>query len=66
MGAELGFGENVRCGGVGFEEADSVFLIEEEIEVAGCVGFDGVELALAGEGTKAGENEVLRVLGEKM
>jgi hypothetical protein len=38
-------------------------LIEEEIEVAGRVGLDGVELALAGDGAEAGEDELLGVLG---
>ena len=44
FGAELGLGEDVGGGGVGLEEADAVFLIEEEVEIAGGVGLDGVEL----------------------
>jgi thiamine monophosphate synthase len=39
-------GEDVCRGGVGLEEADAVFLIEEEVEVAGGVGLDGVELGV--------------------
>ena len=51
--------EDVGCGGVGFEEADAVFLVEEEVEIAGGVGLDGVELALIGDGAEAGEDELL-------
>jgi hypothetical protein len=49
-------GEDVGGGGVDLEEADAVFLIEEEVEVAGPVGLNGVELALTRDGTKAGED----------
>ncbi len=62
-GSDLGLGEDVGGGGVGLEEADAVFLIEEEVEVAGRVGLDGVELALIGDGAEAGEDELLGVLG---
>jgi thiamine monophosphate synthase len=53
-------GEDVGGGGVSFEEADAVFLIEEEVEVAGRVGLDGVELGVGSGGVcgaeKAGED----------
>ena len=38
-------------------------MIEEEIEVAGGVGLDGVELALVGDGAQAGEDELLAAGG---
>jgi hypothetical protein len=59
----LGLGEDVGCGRVGFEEAYAVFLVEEEIEVAGGVGLDGVELGVelaVGGAEEAGEDELLR------
>ena len=60
LAAELGLGEDVGGGGVGLEEADAVFLVEQEVEVAGGVGLDGVELALAGDVEReAGEDELL-------
>ena len=34
-------------------------LVEEEVEIAGGVGLDGVELALSGGGAEAGEGELL-------
>jgi len=67
MGSELGLGEEVGGGGVGLEEADAVLLVEEEVEVAGSIGFDGVELGWiggwTGRGAEAGEDELLGVLG---
>ena len=42
----MGLGEEVGGGGVGLEEADAVVLVEQEVEVAGGVGLNGVELAL--------------------
>jgi hypothetical protein len=59
----LCLGDEVGCGWVGFEEADAVFLVEEEVEVAAGAGFDGVELALTGCGAQAGEDELLRATG---
>ena len=59
----MGLGEDVGGGGVGLEEADAVFLVEEKVEVAGGVGLDGVELALTGNGMEAGEDQLLGVLG---
>jgi hypothetical protein len=59
-------GEDGGGVGVGLEETDSVFLVEEKTEVAGGVGFDGVELALTGDGVEAGEDDVLRTLGEEL
>jgi len=48
-GSEEGLGED-GCGGrVDLEDADSVVLVEEQVEVAAGVGLDGVELALLGE-----------------
>ena len=44
--AELRLGEDACGGGVCLEEADAVFLVEEEVEVAGGVGFDAVELGV--------------------
>jgi hypothetical protein len=66
-GAELGLGEDVGCGRVGLEEAYAVFLVEEEVEVAGGVGLDGVELGVelaVGGAEEAGEDELLRA-GER-
>jgi hypothetical protein len=42
----LRFGENVGRRGVCLQEADAVFLVEEEIEISGRVGLDGVELRI--------------------
>ena len=68
--AELGLGEDVCGGGVGLEEADAVFLVEEEVEIAGGVGLDGVELGVCGVcriwicgAEEAGEDELLRAGG---
>ena len=67
--AELRLGEDVGRGGVGLEEADAVFLVEEEVEIAGRVGLDGVELGiklgvglrvLVSRAEQAGEDELLR------
>ncbi len=44
--AELRLCEDVGGGGVCLDEADAVFLIEEEVEVAGGVGLDGIELGI--------------------
>jgi hypothetical protein len=38
--------EDAAGGWVGLEEADPVFLVEEEVEVTGGVGLDGVELGI--------------------
>jgi hypothetical protein len=59
-------GEDVRGCGIGLEETDSVLLVEQEVEVADGVGLGGVELALTGDRAKAGEDEVLRALGEEL
>ena len=63
-GAELRLREDVCRGGVCLEEADAVFLIEEEVEVAGGVGLDGVELGVKlcgiGRAEEAGKDELLR------
>ena len=65
--AELRLGEDVGGGGVGLEEADAVFLVEEEVEVAVGVGLDGVELGvelrMIGGAAEAGEDELLRAGG---
>ncbi len=53
----MGLGEDGGGGGVGLEEADAVVLVEQEVEVAGGVGLDGVELALVRDGAEAGEGE---------
>ena len=53
----MGLGEDGGGGGVAFEDAETVVLIEEEVEVAGCVGLDGIELALIGDGAEAGLGE---------
>lgn len=41
-------------------------LVEQEVEVSGCVGLDGVELALVRDGAKASEGQTcdLRVQGQ--
>jgi hypothetical protein len=44
--AELGLREKVGRGGVCLEEADAIFLVEEEVEIASGVGLDGVELGI--------------------
>ncbi len=46
FGSEVCLGENVGCGGVGLEETDAIALIEEEVEVSGRIGLDGVETGL--------------------
>jgi hypothetical protein len=40
--------EEVGRGWIGLEEADAVALVEQEVEVAGGVGLDGVELRVVG------------------
>jgi hypothetical protein len=60
-------GEDVCGSGIGLEEADAVFLVEEEVEVALRVGLDGVELGVlrgwVGGGVEAGEEKLLRACG---
>ncbi len=63
----MSLGEDGGSGGVGLEEADAVALIEQEVEVAGGVGLDGVELRVVrvggigvGGAEEAGEEELLR------
>jgi len=55
-------GEDLIGGGVGFDDADTVFLVVKEVEVAGGVDFDGVELTVAVTGAEASEGKVLSVL----
>jgi hypothetical protein len=55
-------GEDVGGIGIGLEEADAVFLVEEKIEIAVGCGLNVVELAVAGDGTEAGEDELLGLL----
>jgi hypothetical protein len=66
----LRLGEDVGGGGVGLEETDAVFLVEEKVEVAGGVGLDGVELSVCRirriwicGSEKAREDELLRAGG---
>jgi hypothetical protein len=53
----MDLGENGGGGRVGLENAETVVLVEEEVEVAGGVGLDGVELTLIGGAAEAGSCE---------
>ncbi|WP_433983210.1 hypothetical protein RBB78_17050 [Tunturiibacter empetritectus] len=66
----MSLGEYVGRCGICFEEADTVALVEQEVEVAGGVGLDGVELGVVRVGgigirgsEEAGEEELLRAGG---
>ena len=49
--SKVSLGDDVGGGGVGLEDAEAVVLVDEEVDVAGGNGLDGVELALVGGGT---------------